>query len=199
LDVATGQVYISHDVIFDENVFPFASFHSNVGARLRAKINLLPSHLIESSSTNHDGVCTVVANALAGSSNDPTWEGFDSNVQVQNSEENGVEMHEISADEEPSFGTGHELDSGAVEGASALDPVPGDLQTQRELALESVTSTDEAAAMPASACGLSGSSVAAPQCASQPWEDAGAEDQDIAGAPLGHGLSTHDGSVASPQ
>jgi hypothetical protein len=27
LDVATGRVYISRDVIFDESVFPFTSMH----------------------------------------------------------------------------------------------------------------------------------------------------------------------------
>jgi hypothetical protein len=29
LDVTTGRIYISHDVIFDESVFPFASMHLN--------------------------------------------------------------------------------------------------------------------------------------------------------------------------
>jgi hypothetical protein len=122
-------------------------------------------------STNHDGVCTIVANAPAGSSNDPTWDGLDSNVQVQNSEENGVEMHEISADEEQSFGVGHKLDLGAVQGTSVLDPVPGDLQARRELASESVIGMEEEAAVRGSpstvvrvsAHGIPGSSAVAPQ------------------------------------
>lgn len=41
LDIPTGLVYISRDVIFDENVFPFSSLHSNAGARLRTEISLL--------------------------------------------------------------------------------------------------------------------------------------------------------------
>jgi hypothetical protein len=45
LDVATGRVYISRDVMFDENDFPFLQFHSNAGAQLRAKILLLPPTL----------------------------------------------------------------------------------------------------------------------------------------------------------
>lgn len=34
LDIAAGRVYISRDVVFDEQVFPFAQLHSNAGARL---------------------------------------------------------------------------------------------------------------------------------------------------------------------
>jgi hypothetical protein len=41
LDVSTGCIYISRDVVFDENVFPFASLHPNAGAILRKEI-LLP-------------------------------------------------------------------------------------------------------------------------------------------------------------
>lgn len=43
LDTKTGRVYISRDVLFDENVFPFASLHPNAGSRLRQDILLLPS------------------------------------------------------------------------------------------------------------------------------------------------------------
>jgi histone deacetylase 1/2 len=53
LDVTTGRVYISQDVIFDENIFPFAELHPNVGHRLREEILLLSSHT--SISETHDG------------------------------------------------------------------------------------------------------------------------------------------------
>jgi hypothetical protein len=43
LDIATGHVYIFRNVIFNENVFPFASLHANAGARLHSEISLLPS------------------------------------------------------------------------------------------------------------------------------------------------------------
>lgn len=43
LDVSSGRVYISRDVVFDEQIYPFASLHPNAGARLRAEILLLPS------------------------------------------------------------------------------------------------------------------------------------------------------------
>ena len=42
LDPKEGRVYISRDVVFDEEVFPFASLHPNAGARLRAELDLLP-------------------------------------------------------------------------------------------------------------------------------------------------------------
>ena len=45
LDVATGRVYVSRDVIFDETIFPFSTLHPNARARLQSEITLLPSHL----------------------------------------------------------------------------------------------------------------------------------------------------------
>jgi hypothetical protein len=48
LEVSTGQTYISRDVVFDKNVFPFASLHPNVGAQLRKEMLLLPNHLTPS-------------------------------------------------------------------------------------------------------------------------------------------------------
>jgi hypothetical protein len=53
LDINTGRVYISRDVIFDEDIFPFASLHENAGARLRHEISLLHEHLL---SSHHGGV-----------------------------------------------------------------------------------------------------------------------------------------------
>jgi histone deacetylase 1/2 len=56
LDISTGRVYISRDVVFDEGVFPFASLHENAGARLRHEISLLPEQL---RCSNHGGVNSV--------------------------------------------------------------------------------------------------------------------------------------------
>jgi hypothetical protein len=44
LDIYSGRVYISRDVIFNENVFLFASLHSNAGTRYHSDIVLLPSN-----------------------------------------------------------------------------------------------------------------------------------------------------------
>ena len=53
LDIFTRRVYISRDVVFDENIFPFAALHPNAGARLRAEILLLPPDLLNP--TDHGG------------------------------------------------------------------------------------------------------------------------------------------------
>lgn len=50
LDISTGRIYISRDVVFDESIFPFASLHENAGARLRSEILLLPSSLLNAPS-----------------------------------------------------------------------------------------------------------------------------------------------------
>jgi hypothetical protein len=52
LEPNTGRVYISRDVIFDEQVFPFEDLHENAGAKLRQEILILPSNLLPS----YDGV-----------------------------------------------------------------------------------------------------------------------------------------------
>jgi hypothetical protein len=49
LDISTGRIYISRDVVFDEDVFPFSKLHPNAGARLRSEILLLPSNLLNPS------------------------------------------------------------------------------------------------------------------------------------------------------
>jgi hypothetical protein len=47
LDVSSGRVYISRDIVFDETVFPFSKLHPNDGAHLRSEISLLPSSLVD--------------------------------------------------------------------------------------------------------------------------------------------------------
>jgi hypothetical protein len=54
LDVSTGRVYISRDVVFDENVFPFAALHPNAGALLKKEILLLPTSPPSESAQNID-------------------------------------------------------------------------------------------------------------------------------------------------
>jgi hypothetical protein len=48
LNVSSARIYISRDVIFDEEVFPFSNLHPNAGARLRSEIALLHQTLIPS-------------------------------------------------------------------------------------------------------------------------------------------------------
>ncbi len=46
LEVSTGRIYISRDVVFDENIFPFTELHANAGARLRSEIDILTPELL---------------------------------------------------------------------------------------------------------------------------------------------------------
>jgi hypothetical protein len=55
LDNFMGHLYISSDIVFDETVFPFVALHSNAGARLRAKIKLLPLSLHPINLRHRDG------------------------------------------------------------------------------------------------------------------------------------------------
>jgi hypothetical protein len=45
LDVAEGRIYISHDVVFDEIVYPFSKLNPKVGARFRYEILILPQQI----------------------------------------------------------------------------------------------------------------------------------------------------------
>lgn len=61
-DVSTRRIYISRDVIFNENIFPFSELHDNAGATLRSQIDLLPPHLHNfSTPMSMTPACTDVA------------------------------------------------------------------------------------------------------------------------------------------
>ena len=79
LDISTGRIYISHDVVFDEAVFRFSKLHPNAGASLRKEIILLPSSLRNpgddhctvsdiTDNTNVPGVCSGSQEQSAGNS-----------------------------------------------------------------------------------------------------------------------------------
>jgi histone deacetylase 1/2 len=68
LDIHSDRIYISRDVVFDETVFSFAKLNPNAGARLRSELLLLPSELLNPSSSwgvqVHDNMSnTLLANA----------------------------------------------------------------------------------------------------------------------------------------
>jgi hypothetical protein len=86
LDISTGRIYISRDVVFDEAVFPFAELHSNAGARLRTKINLLPSTLLPSSNIENRELCPTTDSIL--SNNPPVA----TNVESSQDANNGVQV-----------------------------------------------------------------------------------------------------------
>lgn len=59
LDAATGRVYISGDVVFDETIFPFSELHPNVGPLLRSEISLLPPTLLNPCGESGLGIANV--------------------------------------------------------------------------------------------------------------------------------------------
>jgi hypothetical protein len=68
LDISTGSVYISCDVVFGESVFPFSKLHSNAGARFRSEISLLLSSFLDHTSF---GGTTVDLDHVPKSTNPP--------------------------------------------------------------------------------------------------------------------------------
>ena len=115
LDISTGRVYISRDVVFDEGVFPFASLHKNAGARLRPETLLLPN-----TSTDQEGDVTV--DQLSNFPTNP-----DSVVYLENNGVSGGESsHEIAWHQQA-----QQTDAGTIhEGESVSIPtavqVPGE-------------------------------------------------------------------------
>lgn len=55
LEPSTGRVYVSRDVVFDEQVFPFQTLHPNAGAQLRKEISLLLESLLPPCTTFGNG------------------------------------------------------------------------------------------------------------------------------------------------
>ncbi|KAL5681795.1 hypothetical protein ACJX0J_008180, partial [Zea mays] len=77
LEPKIGRVYISRDVVFDEQNFPFSKLHENAGARLRKEILLLPHHLQSNShSIGDESSNAQLVNATDSISNNGVEEFF---------------------------------------------------------------------------------------------------------------------------
>jgi hypothetical protein len=59
LDISTGHIYISRNVIFDEFIFPFVSLHSTAGAHYHSDILLSPLKFGNNDFTNLANVFTL--------------------------------------------------------------------------------------------------------------------------------------------
>lgn len=142
LDVSTGRVYISRDVVFDESVFPFESLHPNAGAILRKEILLLPSNLwnFEQGGDN----CT-------DQNDDSTSSGIVSMpVQVpgDNSAENGMENYQNPPENKPIFHVLEEEEAGTEFEADLeqpATPAPSD-HARRSTSDRAPTSSQQPAA-----------------------------------------------------
>jgi hypothetical protein len=108
LDTSTGRVYISRDVVFDEQVFPFASLNPNAGKRLKDDILLL-SDSLASTHKQHEGEhiddfmsmpIVPVTNILQHTEDHaPDRSSTTASHTAQNSASNGGSTHEISSSE----------------------------------------------------------------------------------------------------
>lgn len=148
LDICTGRVYISRDVIFDKNVFPFANLHSNAGARLRSEISLLPSSLVPyrthqggeqgSDHVFNNAPANSVSGENAATGNDAASNGEDSGILGSVDEEmphgpepeqdqiDGTEQDHVdgTATDSPDASAGHSpAHSGHMSPQGALDHV----------------------------------------------------------------------------
>jgi hypothetical protein len=81
LDISTGRVYISRDVVFDEDVLPFARLHPNAGARLRSETLLLPSNLLNPSDGDE-----LVDDFVSNDANPTNFGAKNHNLQAQQEE-----------------------------------------------------------------------------------------------------------------
>lgn len=92
LDVSTGHVYISRDVVFDETKFPFSDLHPNAGALLRKEILLLPSSFTGLDQGENDCDDQILANShncLLEPCDDVDENHGDNSVEIsKNGEEN---------------------------------------------------------------------------------------------------------------
>jgi hypothetical protein len=73
--MATGHIYISRDITFDEELFLFSKLHLNAGARLMSEVQLLPDLFSVPPISGHNQVVDPHANAPAA--NQFPGENFD--------------------------------------------------------------------------------------------------------------------------
>jgi hypothetical protein len=81
LDISTGRVYISRDVVFDEDVLPFSRLHPNVGARLQFETLLLPSNLLNPSDGDE-----LIDDSVSNDANPTNFGARNHNLQAQQEE-----------------------------------------------------------------------------------------------------------------
>jgi hypothetical protein len=126
-----GSIYF-RNVIFDEEVFPFASLHENAGARLRHEISLLHEHLLSSHSAGVDGIDQYFANAnpdhpTSDVNNLQKVKGDDCEIVeenlVQNQLPGAVHGGVVGGEEANRFDTESEVDLPAIGAAVGVDPI----------------------------------------------------------------------------
>jgi hypothetical protein len=121
LDLSTGRVYISQDIVFDENVFPFMKLQPNSGPKLLSDILLLPPTLLNL--TAGDDLVTNHVPNMPNTTND--------HAVVQNTQESASVAEENNAGANPGGNTvanvpgvapGGDLPTAATSGSPQLTP-----------------------------------------------------------------------------
>jgi hypothetical protein len=163
LDIPTGRIYISRDVVFDEQVFPFSELHDNVVPCLHSEIELLPILF--------DFVvygCTIVTSTdVVNSSNNPA-----TNLD-QKLEENLGETPVLHAILQGKTGTPPELDPPATSAPAVSTPAT----------IEPTTPAGESASASAGWSPVTTSTTGIPPCASHvPVSETGTTWHDATGS-----------------
>jgi histone deacetylase 1/2 len=169
LDISSGRVYISRDVIFDEAIFPFSELHEDAGARLRKEVEVLPDLFYPSRGLIvHDSSMINGSNMPVNSVHQPANQNLEQNPVF------GGILH--AASQEP---------TGASPGAdppAGLDPPAAPSSSGSELQQPGAASPIAPAHTPAS---HSPSTPRAPAAGS-------------AAAPTGSGVASASGAAAPP-
>lgn len=130
LDPAEGRIYISSDVVFDENIFPFATLHPNAGERLKAEIALLPLSLLSPHAAFGDALvsdqCLSPTNPVLSSCPDAASPNdFTGGHSAQNGVVSLFIHRHFMQEQQDNSGTRTEADPPALPAtASASDPSP---------------------------------------------------------------------------
>jgi hypothetical protein len=107
LEVSSGRVYISRDVVFDESEFPFSKLHSNVGAHLREEISLLPFNLLNPPESEQLGGHVTNLPDDSDNSGENSNENRVSNTPDMSTRGTGQERAEIGVELGGSLQAGH--------------------------------------------------------------------------------------------
>jgi hypothetical protein len=110
LDVPTGRVYISRDVIFDENVFPIAKLHSDVGARFKSEVLLLPPALLNPEISVQGS--KIITDQVTNASN--RVHDVSNNSCLGSAPSSAENRHEIAVEEGEGVCTNYDDDPGAT-------------------------------------------------------------------------------------
>jgi hypothetical protein len=122
-------VYISRDVVFDEDIFPFSKLHPNAGARLRSEILLLPSNLLNPSDGDE-----LVDDSVSNDANPTVFGARNIDLQAQQGETGagaaiGVDLLQIpcasSSASVPIIGAGESGAAAAPPPSSGAAACPG--------------------------------------------------------------------------